>query len=380
MITFIQFLREGQNYDYLLRRNRAAVARRLISTVLHSFPKLKEIGRPGSGFNISGVYQLRLAPTTLGTVIDVEDTLNKLKEIVKRLEPRAENVSILANAINSERFKSVTLKIEDTIYEIILAKGGTRGDQYEREIIDSLITIHKNDKIATNAHDAAELLDALQSIDPRIQVDNIKSISPRKTGKITHRLNVSSAEEAGPIIADATITLNDDTAIYLSLKSVRGSVMASFGAGGIFSNALQANTDSPQWKRLIAPLGFDPRQLEAGLRVYDTNKKLDFDPIIKVSELPSNALINLIKLLIGANYILVRRTASGFRVRHVTQQTVDDIFLKELRIIERRYPRNNSKQASITLVSSTGSKFVIELRNSAKGLVPNKLILSIYPR
>lgn len=351
----------------------ASMAHVIADFVVKNMTDIEEMrNNRGSKYDSSGFYQLRIKPTRKDYAFgDVQKDLEKIlkSKNAKKLEIK----DVVANDLspNSGKFSSVSFSIGDGKYDIVIAAGGNKGENFEKDLLKKLQDALKEDAEATE--DAQQALDALSAVDSDITIDNIKSIDARSGS--TKRSGDIKPKQMGEIIADIVITLKDGTKKYISVKNSEGNTIANFGVAKAFNDDLSVNTDSTEWQSWLAPLGLDPDKITEGLRAYDSGKTdLSYEPVEKPNKKFSKttAVYKLLHKLWGSDYIYLRHKSKKFTAMLVDDSYIHNELLKNLTISEIRYPTPGRKQVTVFMISD-GKKYKLELRNSKGATRPTEL-------
>ena len=319
----------------------------------------------GKDFSKTGMTQIRLKPPAVGA--DVSALIKQVQAALSKMKKQGLEISDIQfnkNSTHSGKFSSVSFKMGDTYYDIVIARGANRGESFEKELLlklDNLVT-----GISTDDEEAHHALSALQKIDPDFSIDNIKSITPR-TGS-TSRSAATTAEEMGAIIADIIVTLKNGGRRYISVKNRDGDTVAQFGVSDAFTDSLDVNTSSQAWKVWLAPLKLDAAKIAEGLRAARDGTELEWDDIVRPNE-PIEAdepIVKILKQMFGGGYYYLRQKKDGFFATKIDDDYLSTHLLKNLKISEIRYPSAARKQLTIFLHSDAGT-FKLELRNPSGG-------------
>lgn len=332
----------------------------------------------GASYDDTQFYQLRVKPTVKDTPL--EDVLSKLEKYLKNSDSKKfgiSDVEINQNSRNSGKFSSVSFSYMEKDYDLVVALGGNKGENFEKEMLlkmDNLIAGVKGE----GNEQAANAFAALEKIDPVFHPGNITKVTARSGS--TQRSGDMSPEETGKIIADIIIELKNGDKKYISLKNEAGATVAQFGLSKAFREDLSVATDSVEWKTWLAPFGLDPEKIEAGLHAAKDGTDLDFEDIEtehkKVGK--TSHIHKIMQKMWGAGYYYLREKRTGFVAMSIDRDYVDNVLLKNLTVTEIRYPSKARKQISIYL-SSDSMKFKLEVRNPrGKGSVkPTQIQLTV---
>ena len=349
----------------------AAVIVNFISSNMKDTEEMKN--NRGAKYDDSQFYQIRIKPTRKDYKFsDVQADLVKLLKSTKA--KKALNISKVEPkdlSPNSGKFSSVSFNIGSAQYDVVIAAGGNKGEAFEKDLLKKLQDAHNNDDIKTSK-DAEDALTALGEVDDEITLSNIKSIDAR-TGS-TKRSGDMSPKETGHIIADIINTLKNGQKKYISVKNSERTTIANFVIAKEFNDDLSVDTSSSEWKSWLAPFGLDPKKIEMGLKAYETNKRLPFDPIEHPNKkfAKTSAVYKLLHKLWGSDYIYLRHKGKKFHAMQVNDDYIHSELLKNLTISEIRYPAPGRKQVTVYLTTD-GKKYKVELRNSKGAIRPMEL-------
>lgn len=384
MLTFKQFLAS----PVLLEKSNATTAAGLASIVadqlMPKIPDFKEIGARGAKSKKTGVYQIRIAPKNPYDEIDTDALFKRVKAALSKISiiEKKDINDKMDRAATSGKYYSAGFKIGTQRFEIVFAKGANEGEKFENDIIDKLISMHSSDGI-DGTRDAEILIKRLNEVNKRINLDNILAVK-RRSGA-TNRASVKSAEEAGSIIADTILEMKDGKGpIYLSLKNDDGDTIANFGISGAFNKDFSVNKKSPYWKLLVSPLPLDFEKIAKGLKAYVPQDKrhtgsnkintIKYD-VVPTSPKLSERFKNVLMLMLGADYIYVKKKGNDFHCVDMVESSIKSEILNKLKVVKIRYPHAARKQVSIVMAGPDSGKYILELRNTRSGIIPTQLNL-----
>lgn len=352
----------------------ATFAGAISNFITGKLPSVEEMrANRGSKYDDSQFYQIRVKPKTKDYKLD--DILADLEKVLKSADAKkilkVSKVVVNDLSPNSGKFSSVSFNIGTAQYDIVVAAGGNKGEQFEKELLKKLQQAHSDDDIKSSK-DAEDALTALGAVDKDIKLSNITKIEPRSGA--TKRSGDMSPKEAGEIIADIIIHCKKGGKKFISVKNSEGSTIANFGVAKAFNEDLSVNTSSLEWKQWIAPIGLDPEKIAKGLQAYESKKQVDFDDIEKPNKkiTKTSPVYKLIHKLWGSGYIYLRHKSKKFEAQVIDDDYVHDELLKNLVITEIRYPAASRKQVTV-LLSSASKKYKIELRNSKGATRPTEM-------
>ena len=328
----------------------------------------------GSKYDESNVYQLRIKPTDKALKLD--DILTSTEKVLKSASVKklgVTDVKMQEMSPNSAKYSSVSFKYGGFEYDIVVALGGNKGEDFEKALLKKMQNHHAG---IDTSDEAQQALDALREIDEDINPKNILKIEARAGS--TKRSDADSLEKTGETIADIIITLKKGGKRFISLKNAEGSTVANFGIGDLFNDDLTLNSKSSKWKEVIDPFGLEPLKMEEGFMAYRDGAEVSFNPVQKLNKkLPkTSAAYKLLKKLWGEGYLYLRQKGKSFEAMSVDADYVDNTLLKNLTVTEIRYPDSSRKQVTIYLTSAS-KKYKIELRNSKGKIKPTEMKFGI---
>ena len=329
----------------------------------------------GEKFAQTGLYQLRVKPDDKDA--DPAELLAALEKLLKSSAAKKlkiANVTLQELSPNSSKFSSVSIQCAGMDYDIVLAKGANKGENFEKDLMLKM----SNMAIAgIDDQEALVAFEALNGVDPSITISNVQSVVPREGA--TKRGIDTPLKETGKIIADIIIKLKNGEKRYISVKNSTGKTVAGMGVAGAFTDDLKVNTNSIEWKTWFKPFNVDPDKIEAGLQAYIKGTDVKFD----VNETPNQKIkhgspaYRILERMWGIDYIYLRQMGKKFKAEIIDEDTLKNSLLKNLTVTRIAYPNKTSKQLSIYLESDAAT-YKIEARNPKGEVKPKdfKLILT----
>jgi hypothetical protein len=330
----------------------------------------------GKGYDDTLSYQIRIKPQDKDTPLeDIQLQLEKLLKSAKGKKLGISDVQVNDRSPNSGKFSSVSCKLMDGEYDIVIAAGANKGEDFEKSL---LVTLDNHVQGIETSELAEKALQALQGVDPVFRTKNIKSVVARSGS--TKRSGDMSPEETGKIIADIIFVMKNGDKKYVSLKNENGATVAQFGLAGAFNKDLTVDTSSTEWKTLLAPFQLDPKKIHIGLLAARDQTEVPFEEIETLSRKvkTGSPISTLMQKMWGSGYYYLREKKGGFTAMKIDSDYINNSVLKDLTITEIRYPSSARKQISIYL-HSDAMKFKLEVRNpKGKGDVrPSQIQLSV---
>jgi hypothetical protein len=324
-------------------------------------------GKPGKNVKTMREYRMQL-------IDKKNDTSAKF---ISHLKTELESSDIAANvrfnqiSPNSSKFPSYSFEIEGKMFDVVVARGANKGENFEVQTVTNLGSYFKS----RNDKDFGKLVNLMNDANPEFASIEIKAVKQR-TGS-TKKEGVP-IERLGAIIGDIVLTDTSNNDWFISLKDVNGNTFSSYsGAASLFevsSGALMGNSDGAKFLQAFGvdlnkvQEGFDERRNYKGFRAKW--------PIPKANQAE---LKKIFERAWGMNYFYVRRkaTAEGWKVFWLDREYLDEL-TSGIVIDEVSYPSKKSKQISIKC-HSRKQKYLIEIRNSKAGEYPNDIKFKVIP-
>lgn len=296
---------------------------------------------------------------------DTSDKLIKdLDKIIKASIVSASNIKYNNISPNSSKFPSYSFSFDNQSYDLVIARGANRGENFETSTVSNLASFFKTKK---QSDVYVNLITQLNEANKEFAGVEIKSVkqrvgSTKKTG--------IPVEKLGSVIGDIVLTDGSDNNWFISLKDVNGTTFSSYpGAGSLFNSTGEIQQNSAGAEFLKA-FGVDLNQVQAGFDQRRNVKKIR--STIPVTKPDSKKIASMFEHAWGMNYFYVRRmTGSGWQVFWIDRKKLNQL-KSDIRIDEIKYPSKNSKQITIKC-SNNEKKYQIEIRNSAGGEFPNDI-------
>ena len=349
----------------------AAKQAHIIASLLFAgLPDIEEMGSRGAKYDDTGYYQIRVKPKSKD--ISPEDALNSLEKFITSAKmKKLKLTNVVRNQVspNSGKFSSVSFDFGGFKYDIVVALGSNKGQDFEKDLLKKLQDHHLG---IDTSEEASEALKALAKEDPLFKLSNISSIEARSGS--TKRSGDMTPAEAGAIVADIVITLKKGGKKYISVKNSTGTTIANFGLSGVFNPDNTINVQSEKWKSWVHPFGLNVDYITAGLDAYVDGTEVDFEPVEHPNKRCSKTspIYKLLHKFWASDYYYLRQKGKSFEAKKVDDTVIHDELLKNLKLTEIRYPHTKSKQVTIFL-SSDAKDYKIELRNSKGAIAPNEL-------
>lgn len=319
---------------------------------------LAPAGKPGKVVKSSREYRLQL----VNKHTDTSDSLIKnLEDIIKSLFKDSKNIKFNTVSPNSSKFPSYSFTFDSQDFDLVIARGANKGENFETKTVADLAGAFKSRK---SSNEFAKLIDQLNEENKEFAGVEIVSVKQR-TGS-TKKEGVA-IEKLGAIIGDIVLTDGSKKDWFISLKDINGATFSSYsGAASLFNAHGELQPNSPGAVFLNA-FGVDLNQVQLGFDVR--NSKNVVRKNIPVKKASQTEIKKIFERAWGMNYFYVRKLSGGWKVfwldRAYLNKLTDNIRVKEI-----RYPNTKSKQITI-VCGNTYQEYVIELRNSKAGEYPN---------
>lgn len=197
----------------------------------------------------------------------------------------------------------------------------------------------------------------------------------------------------GPVLSDMNLTVQTPEQlpekVYVSIKDTNGTTITNNGyTGGFARNEQGLITPAGQGSLIIEhfleSLGVNKERIASGLNDYEKQQRSSTE-FLERTKFDARTVVNYIAAQIAYGYIYVRNDGKGgLKILDFTDPGKVLDFVGMPRAVVVRYPHflaakagSASKQCSIVVETST-NKFLIEVRNSQGGLIPNQINLRTH--
>jgi hypothetical protein len=365
MKTFKQFIRESSFTVFDFSGDLFAevglylnqISRTKNFQVSAAYPK----GQPGK--NVKSMREFRMQ-----LINKNEDTSKEYTEFLKRELKKNSHISdIEFNRIspNSSKFSSISFTIKRQKFDVVIAKGANKGENFEKQTVDDLYSYFGMSSANPKFAKLIELMNNSNKEFASVEIVKVK----QRVG--TTKKEGVPIEQLGSIIGDIVLIDSKDKEWYISLKDVNGDTFSSYsGASTILNAKGEVQPDSPGSKFLMS-FGVDLNKVQKGFDER-ANKNIVRNklPIKKANQ---SEIKQIFERAWGMNYFYVRktRTSDGWKVfwldRNYLNSLVSNIVVDSI-----DYPSKKSKQITIKC-HNPKQKYKIEIRNSKSGEYPNDI-------
>lgn len=322
--------------------------------------KTASAGRPSADKSGAREYRMQLINSS-------NDTSEKFKEVLPKLlaeNTSVSNVKFNQLSPNSSKYSSVSFNIENKKFDVVIAKGANKGENFEKKVVSDLASFFSRSGINS---DYATLINQLTASNPEFSKNEIKSVKQR-TGS-TRKEGVP-IEKLGEIIGDIVLTDSTNKNWFISLKDVNGDTFSAYdGASTLMSSNGDLNPSSKAADFLNA-FGVDLNAVQAGFD--ERNNKKAIRKTLPVSTSNSNVIKTIFQRAWGMNYFYVRKASgSQWKVFWIGSEELDKL-TSNIRVTTIKYPNKSSKQITI-VCNNSYADYSIEIRNSRGGEYPNDI-------
>lgn len=363
MLTFKQFSSSSDD----LYTKVAAALNALVKDHNYQVAPTAPKGKPGKNIRTMREYRLQL-------IDKKNDTSDRLVPYLKSQLEDSDTVSKLKyNPVspNSSKFPSYSFEIEGKQFDVVIARGANKGENFELQTVNNLGSYFKT----RSDKDFARLVELMNDANPAFASVEIAKVKQR-TGS-TKKEGVP-IEKLGAIIGDIVLTDTTGHDWFISLKDVNGNTFSSYsGAASLFEVSSGALMGNSQGAKFLQAFGVDLNKVQAGFderRNYKGMRAKWATPKANQAELKK-----IFERAWGMNYFYVRRTNTGdkWKVFWLDRQYLDDLS-SNIVVDEIVYPSKKTKQISIKCHSKK-QKYLIEIRNSKAGEYPNDIKFKVIP-
>jgi len=339
-----------------------------ISKYNYQVAPLAPSGKPGKVVKSLREYRLQL-------INKQNDTSDQLIDGLKSILSKNKEISKLSfNTIspNSSKFPSYTFKYEGQEFDIIVARGANKGENFEVSTIKDLASFFKTNKGSDNYKKLINQLNEAYKPFSSVEIINVEQRkgSTKKEG--------IAIEKLGAIIGDIVLTDMSKNKWYISLKDVNGATFSSYsGASTLFDSEGTIQPNSPGAEFLEA-FGVDLNKVQEG---FDQRKYKNSTPPIRkkipVKKIDQSKIKPIMERAWGMNYFYVRKQSNGWKVFWIDRNKLNKL-ISNISIQDIKYPSTSSKQISI-LFGNSEQDYLIEMRNSKAGEYPNDVKIKVRP-
>ena len=323
---------------------------------------LKPKGQPGKNVKTMREYRMQLINKTIDTSKDYIDFLKReLSKVDSITDLKYNQISP-----NSSKFSSYSFKIQNKEFDIVIAKGANKGENFEKQTVTDLSSYFG---VSNSDRKFAKLIELMNAENQEFASAEIVDVKQR-TGS-TKKEGVP-IEKLGAIIGDIVLVDATGNEWFISLKDVSGDTFSSYsGAATLFEVSSGALFGNSAGAKFLQSFGvdlnkvqdrFDERRNYKGLRAKWPTPKANQTELKKIFERAW-----------GMNYFYVRKTndANMWKVFWLDKNYLD-LLTNNIVVDEIIYPSKQTKQITIKCHNQK-QKYKIEIRNSKAGEYPNDI-------
>ena len=285
-------------------------------------------------------------------------------EIERLMSTAGYSISKVINPGNPGSMSSKFITyLNDSGYAVVVAGGGTRGQEFER-------------KIQTSSLDSGDLKSLIDSLKEKIDGLEIVGTSPGPS-HVKRPLGMKP-EDVGVKIADLILKTNKEEKIYISLKDPTGSTFGNFGIVGSFeySNGEIISKEHPL-DTILQSLGIDKSLIAEGLNSYSKDDVEKEPKINDVKSYDPHVVSGIIQSGYGYGYWYARKISEGWKLVDLTTKENLNQYVGQVASIKLRYPDSSSKQCSAWVTMTSGDVYKFEIRNTKGGIIPTEIKVKV---
>lgn len=273
----------------------------------------------------------------------------------------ASDIKYLDRAEPVSKFPGYQFLLDDTPHTVVFCDY-SRGEWFERGLASAL-TDSLSDKSCGEFED---LVQSWERANPEFKWNRVQSYSK---GKPNGRKGNLTYEEIGNVLSD--YILHEPTRNWgVSLKESSGKTFSShYGASSLFD---ETGTLCPNSKgaAFLISFGVDLNMVQAG---FDLRNGIEIPrPLHRTPTVADSAILKpIFKRAWGVNYFYTRKKPFGWNTFWVGEQKQEELS-SGIVVYRIRYPDESNKSILIE-AGNQHKRYVIEMRNSAKGEYPNDI-------
>lgn len=297
-----------------------------------------------------------------------DDTSDKLirdmDKIIKVNIENASNIKYNEISVNSSKFPSYSFIFDNQKYDLVIARGANKGENFETNTVSNLASFFKINKRSDTYVDLINQMNKANKDFASVEIKDVKQRkgSTRKTG--------IPIEKLGEVIGDIVLTDASNKPWYISLKDVNGLTFSAYpGAGSLFNSTgdLQANSEGADFLRSF---GVDLNLVQSGFDLRNNVKKIRSK--LPVSKPNLTKIKSIFERAWGMNYFYVRKKVGNtWEVFWIDRKKLSDL-TNNIKIDSIEYPSKSTKQITIKC-SNREKQYKIEIRNSVGREYPNDI-------
>ncbi len=282
----------------------------------------------------------------------------------------------------SRKYKTWIITHDTTTYKIVFVGGlfGNKGLNREMEIANDMRDSLNNN----NFHSLLTSLSAAGAFD----VGDIPISIKHQPGKTIARPVSLHPENVGEQISDITIETSEGKNIFVSLKTSNEVTFVNLGISGVFAGdgvKIICNRDTKH-AELLESFGVDVQLVADGVNDYFDKVSTNAQHIVKCPIVDTDKILKYVRSGFGYGYWYAReRSKDDFSIKDLTTLEKRENFIKEIKVIEIRYPyyidnKKSSKQCDIVMEAKgeIGTRRIVaQIRNASGGHIPKQFNMLI---
>ena len=323
---------------------------------------LKKRGQPGKNVKSMREYRMQLINKTNDTSKEYIDFLKNQLQQNKQIDYLEYNKV----SPNSSKFSSFSFKINNQSFDIVVAKGANKGENFEKQTVTDLSSYFGVSKSDRKFAKLIELMNAENKEFASAEIVDVK----QRTGS-TKKEGVP-IEKLGAVIGDIVLVDATNKEWFVSLKDVNGDTFSSYsGAATLFEVSSGALLGNSAGAKFLQAFGVDLNKVQDGFDVRRNFK--GFRAKWSTPRPNQTEMKKIFERAWGMNYFYVRKTnnANMWKVFWLDRNYLDSL-TNNIVIDEIIYPSKQTKQITIKCHNQK-QKYSIEIRNSKAGEYPNDI-------
>jgi hypothetical protein len=370
MKSFIEFIKEEESksmqYDDLNKDDLFTNVGKFLDSISQSknfqVNSLKKRGQPGKNVKSMREYRMQLINKTNDTSKEYIDFLKNQLQQNKQIDYLEYNKV----SPNSSKFSSFSFKINNQSFDIVVAKGANKGENFEKQTVTDLSSYFGVSKSDRKFAKLIELMNAENKEFASAEIVDVK----QRTGS-TKKEGVP-IEKLGAVIGDIVLVDATNKEWFVSLKDVNGDTFSSYsGAATLFEVSSGALLGNSAGAKFLQAFGVDLNKVQDGFDVRRNFK--GFRAKWSTPRPNQTEMKKIFERAWGMNYFYVRKTnnANMWKVFWLDRNYLDSL-TNNIVIDEIIYPSKQTKQITIKCHNQK-QKYSIEIRNSKAGEYPNDI-------
>ena len=215
---------------------------------------IKPKGQPGKNVKNMREYRMQLINKNEDTSKDYTNYLGL------ELKKNAHISDIVFNKIspNSSKFSSYSFKIKNQIFDIVIAKGANKGENFEKQTVDDLYSYFGMSSANPKFVKLIELMNNANKEFASVEIVDVKQRvgSTKKEGV--------PIEQLGSIIGDIVLKDSKNNEWYISLKDVNGDTFSSYSGAATILNSSGEVQPNSTGSHFLMSFGADLNKVQAG--------------------------------------------------------------------------------------------------------------------